>query len=219
MSTQINDLNKLATAASLKRSRDFLRHKRAVSEINLYVQKIIDKGGENERLIIFLRRHWINLFIQLLPFIIIALILFAAYILLGYFANIKIVDPLEWQFVHLAVAFFSLFLWSFVFVVFLDYYLDVWIVTDCRIVNIEQKGLFRREISELRLDNVQDLTTEITGIIPTFFDFGDLYVQTAGKRERFQFKNIPHPERVRDVILILSEDVEKLNLKSQISKV
>ncbi|MFH1182917.1 MAG: PH domain-containing protein [Candidatus Moraniibacteriota bacterium] len=209
MPTQINDLTKLATDTSLKRSRDFLKHKREVGEINLYVQKIIKEGGERERLIIFLRRHWINLFVQLLPFLIIVLILFVSYILLYYFTSIKIIDPLEWQFIRLAVALFSLFLWSFVFVVFIDYYLDVWIVTDCRIVNIEQKGLFRREISELRLDNVQDLTTEITGMISTFFDFGDLYVQTAGKRERFQFKSIPHPERVRDVVLILSEDEGK----------
>lgn len=210
MSIQINDLTKLATNTSLNRSRIFLKQKRDVSEINSYVQNIIKEGGEKERMIIFLRRHWINLFVQLLPFLITVLILFFAYILLYYFISIRIIDPLEWQFIRLAAALFSLFLWSFIFVVFIDYYLDVWIVTDCRIVNIEQKGLFRREISELRLDNVQDLTTEITGMIPTFFDFGDLYVQTAGKRERFLFKSIPHPERVRDVILILSEDEGKL---------
>lgn len=208
MTTQINDLNKLAKPGALRRSREFLRQKRAVSEVNAFIQDIIKEGGDKERLIIFLRRHWINLLVQLLPFLIIVLILFIAYITLYYFTGLNIIDPLEWQFIRLAVALFSLFLWSFVFVVFIDYYLDIWIVTDYRIVNIEQKGLFRREISELRLDNVQDLTTEISGVIPTFFDFGDLYVQTAGKRVRFQFKSIPHPERVRDVILILSEEEE-----------
>lgn len=206
MPNQIDDITSLTTAPSLKRSREFLKQKRDVAEVNRYVQKIIKESEEKEKLIIFLRRHWINLFLQLLPFLIIVILIFAAYFLLSYFTSLKILNSLEWQFIRLATALFSLFLWSFVFVVFIDYYLDVWIVTDCRIVNIEQKGLFRREISELRLDNVQDLTTEIIGIIPTFFDFGDLYVQTAGKRERFQFKSIPHPERVRDVILILSEE-------------
>jgi hypothetical protein len=209
VSTQINDLNKLANRASLQRSRDFLKQKREVSEVGSFVRDIIKKGREKERLIIFLRRHWINLFVQLAPFLIIVLVLLFAFFTLNYFTDLKIINPLEWQFIRLAMALFSLFLWSFIFVVFIDYYLDVWIVTDCRIVNIEQKGLFRREISELRLDNVQDLTTEITGVIQTFFDFGDLYVQTAGKRVRFQFKSIPHPERVRDVILILSEEEGK----------
>jgi len=208
VSTQIDDLSKLTRSADLKRSRVFLRKKRDVSEVNRYVKKIIQDGEEVERLIIFLRRHWINLFVQLFPFLVLIIILFAAYFLTYFFMDINILSSFEWQILRFAAALFSLFLWSFIFVVFIDYYLDVWIVTDCRIVNIEQRGLFRREISELRIENVQDLTTEITGIVPTFFDFGDLYVQTAGKRERFQFKSIPHPERVRDVILVLSEDEE-----------
>jgi len=123
-----------------------------------------------------------------------------------------LLNPVEMQFIHLGTALFVLFLWSFIFVVFIDYYLDVWIVTNERIVNVEQKGLFRREISELRFGIGLDLTTDSGGIAKTIFDFGDLYVQTAGKRERFLFKSIPHPERVRDIILVLSDDKKNNNV-------
>src|SRR3989338_4311519 len=44
-----------------------------------------------------------------------------------------------------------------------DYYLDVWILSTKRIVNIEQRGLFSRVVSELLLDKVQDVTVEVHG--------------------------------------------------------
>jgi len=204
------DLDKIIEPGSLKKSRYLLRKNREISEIGQIINRTIRAGGQ-ESLIILLRRHWINLFAQLFPFAALILILFIAYLFFYIFLGPRLLNPIELEFIHLATSLFVLFLWSFIFVVFIDYYLDVWIVTNSRIVNIEQKGLFRREISELRLENVQDLTTDIGGVVKTFFDFGDLYVQTAGKRERFLFKSIPHPERVRDIILVLSEGKNKKN--------
>lgn len=202
---KLEDLSKLTKSADIKRGYFLLSKERKVPEISKYIKQTIHDAEGEEKLILFLRRHWINLFSQLFPFVSLVAVLLISYLLFAIFIGQEVFRPIELQFFRLGVALFGLFLWSFVFVIFIDYYLDVWIVTNERIVNIEQKGLFRREISELRLENVQDLTTEIKGIVPTFFDFGDLYVQTAGKRERFQFKSISHPERVRDVILVLSE--------------
>lgn len=96
-----------------------------------------------------------------------------------------------------------MFLWLGLFISWIDYYLDIWIVTDQRIVNIEQIGLFRREVSELEHGKIQDVTSEVKGIIPTLFKFGDIYVQTAGEKERFVFKQIVDPVRVRNIIMQL----------------
>jgi len=211
MPNHFGDLDKIIAPRSLKNSRYLLKKEREISEISQIIKRVLRSGGD-ENLIILLRRHWINLLSQLFPFMALILVLLIAYLLFYLFLEPHLLNPVEMQFIHLGTALFVLFLWSFIFVVFIDYYLDVWIVTNERIVNVEQKGLFRREISELRLENVQDLTTDIGGIVKTFFDFGDLYVQTAGKRERFLFKSIPHPERVRDIILVLSDDKKNNNV-------
>jgi hypothetical protein len=86
--------------------------------------------------------------------------------------------------------------------------LDVWIVTDQRIINIEQKGLFSRVVSELELENIQDITSDVRGVIATFLNYGDLFVQTAAEKERFIFRNIPDPYKVKDMIMNLQEKVE-----------
>ena len=79
--------------------------------------------------------------------------------------------------------------------------MDVWILTDRKIIDIEQLSLFSREVSEFRLDRVQDITVEVRGIISTMLKFGTLHVQTAGATREFVIKNIPDPYKVRDIIM------------------
>ncbi len=81
-----------------------------------------------------------------------------------------------------------------------DYWLDVWIVTTERIINTEQFGLFHRVISEMHLRQIQDITSEMTGPLQTFLTFGNVYIQTAAEKERFQFKNIDNPDEIKVLI-------------------
>ena len=87
-------------------------------------------------MVIFLRRHWFNLFIQLFPFILLTLLLLVVHFLILFFLGPEWLSATELEIARLAAALFGLFLWAFIFIVFLDYYLDIWIVTDQRIVNI-----------------------------------------------------------------------------------
>ena len=104
---------------------------------------------------------------------------------------------------------YYLFVWIFAFFSFVDYYLDVWIITDKRIIDIEQQGYFSRVISEHRLYQVQDASSEVKGVFATVLKFGTLYVQTAGTKQRFVFEEIPDPDGVRNLIIKLSEKDKK----------
>lgn len=91
----------------------------------------------------------------------------------------------------------------FSFVGFLDYYLDVWMLTNERVVEIEQTSLFGREINELHLHNIQDVSSRVRGFLETFLDYGTILVQTAGEVELFEFKYMPHPYEVEKTVLQL----------------
>jgi len=82
-----------------------------------------------------------------------------------------------------------------------NFYLDVWYVTQRRIIDVEQKGIFHREISNLRFDKIQDITIEVEGFIATMLNFGDIHVQTAAEDSSdFTMKNARDPEGVRKII-------------------
>ncbi|PIS42146.1 MAG: hypothetical protein COT24_05000 [Candidatus Kerfeldbacteria bacterium CG08_land_8_20_14_0_20_40_16] len=109
----------------------------------------------------------------------------------------------------LASSAYFLFIWLFFFNHWIDYYLDVWIVTNQRILNIEQEGLFSRTISELNLEMVQDATSEVKGKVATVLNFGNVYVQTAGEEKRFVFEEIPAPRQVASKIIELHQSAVK----------
>jgi len=93
---------------------------------------------------------------------------------------------------------------------FIDYHLDIWIVTDQRVISIEQNGLFNRVVSELNIGRIQDVTSEMKGKVQTFLHYGQVHIQTAGEAERFVFEEVPQPDKVAQVILQVHDRVAKI---------
>ena len=149
-----------------------------------------------ETVLLLLHRHWFVLFVKIVGFAFIALIPPAIGIGLLSFLVGQLAD-IFWFLVPL----FYLFWWYGLFFAITMYLLDVWIVTDHRIIDSEQHGFFKRTVAELHLAKIQDISVDISGIIPTFLDFGNLEVQTAATQEKFFFKQIAHPNEVKDIIM------------------
>jgi uncharacterized membrane protein YdbT with pleckstrin-like domain len=76
-----------------------------------------------------------------------------------------------------------------------------WVVTDDSISQILQKGLFQRQTSELSMANIEDVTAEQSGILPTLLGYGTLKVETAGERSNFHFIYCPKPNTYAKIIL------------------
>lgn len=79
-------------------------------------------------------------------------------------------------------------------------------VTDRNVVQIIQKGLFIRKISQLSLANIEDVTSEQKGIFASVFGFGALNIETAGEQANFHFSLCPNPHRVAQIILDAKDD-------------
>lgn len=161
---------------------------------------------ENEQTVYVLRRHWI------VPAKIVVTTLLAAaiplaiyYLILTDFPDLlahEIFTPL----LALFACFFYLAVAMFGMQEIVDYYLDTWIVTTERVLDISQHGLFKRVSSELHLDDIVDVTSEVKGVVPTFLNYGDVIIQTAGEIVRFHFQQIPHPDEVRQMVLKLVDE-------------
>lgn len=99
-------------------------------------------------------------------------------------------------------AWWLLLQWLALAYVWTDYYLDIWVVTNKRIISIEQHGLFRREIGSFRLERLQDMQVKINGLIATFLDFGTVEAETAsGSSEEFKADFLPKPREIKALIL------------------
>jgi len=150
-----------------------------------------------------IHRHWFNILANLFVVVVLSFVLIGSLLFLPLLFP-EFINEKNWKALVFVENTMFIFLWLYGFLVWIDYYFDVWIITNERIVNIEQKGLFTRHISELRFSRVQDVTSSVNGLIQTVLNFGDVFVQTAAEEERFVFRQVPDPYAVKDEIMRLS---------------
>ncbi|PIR05766.1 hypothetical protein COV56_01040 [Candidatus Kuenenbacteria bacterium CG11_big_fil_rev_8_21_14_0_20_37_9] len=116
-------------------------------------------------------------------------------------------------FLNLLVFTFYLFWWLMFYHSFLDYFLDIWIVTNRRIINIEQLGLFHRVVAENKLFRIQDVVAQQKGILSTFLNYGEVHIQTAGAEKVIIFEQIARPNYIAQEIIGLVEKHKRLMTK------
>ncbi len=158
---------------------------------------------KEEKVILVIRKHWFN---YLIFFFLAFFMLAPVVLLLIYWGhNPGLFSKEVASYIVVGLSIYTLFLIGVELYGFVNYYLDVYIVTDQRIVDISQDGFFKRKISELHLRQIQDVSAKVSGFFQTVLHFGDVYIQTAGERENFVFISVPHPYSVSKRIIELHQ--------------
>jgi len=95
---------------------------------------------------------------------------------------------------------------------FLNWFFNVCIITDERIFDVDFLNLVYREISEANVDQIQDVTVRMGGVIRTVFNYGDVLIQTASEVPRIEFSSVSKPDLVAKVLreLRVEEEQEKI---------
>ncbi len=160
------------------------------------------KLEEDENILQTVRKHWFILFEQVAGIVIVGILPF---VLLIAFASSETVTHIFSQ-LHVTGSLVSFFLGAWLCIILItlfgiwtDYYLDLWIITNKRIISIDQQGFFRRSVSSFRFERLQDITVDIHGFIETLLDFGKIKADTAG-HEPFIIRGIPNPRGVKSLI-------------------
>jgi hypothetical protein len=87
------------------------------------------------------------------------------------------------------------------YAIWTHYYLDLWVITDRRIIVVDQIAFFNRKVSSFRLERMQDIKVSINGILATFLNFGTLRAQTASSAEsNFKSTGLPDPRGLQSLI-------------------
>lgn len=158
-----------------------------------------------EKIVLLLRRHWftnlgwvlMSLFFLVIPV---------------FWVLVPAFDFFPLRFQIMIVVIWYLMTIAFVFERFLSWYYNVFIITDERIVDVDFHSLLYKEVSETKIENIQDFTFVMGGLFRSMLNFGTVYIQTAGEKREFDFEDVPNPDRVAKVLneLILEEEREKL---------
>ena len=157
-----------------------------------------------EHVVLEARKHWFLFLGELLPYAILIVLPFALpklLVLAPPMAQYASVFDYHTVLGRAGLGVWLLIWWTSAWGAFTRYFLNAWVLTNMRIVNIKQRRYFYRAVSSLFLSRVQDVTTDVNGVLSSILGIGDIKVQTAGEDVEFMMKGIPHPEKMRDVIL------------------
>jgi hypothetical protein len=149
--------------------------------------------NSDEEIYLTIRSHWITN----LHWIITAIIMLFIPLFLRY---VNFLDFLPSQYRFFLFLFWYLFIFVFVFEKFLDWYFDLFLVTNQRLVDIDFNNLLNRHFAEAEISMIQDLSFSIKGFLGTFFNYGDVLIQTAAKSNQINFEKVPNPRKIVELI-------------------
>ena len=176
----------------------------------MHTEKI--KLDDDEVILIEVRKHWFILGIQMLGVVIIAI--FPLIVYLG-ITKVSFIDTSFLSaYTELLIALFSgwlLIMWMTLFSIWTNYYLDIWTITNKRLISVDQQGLFNRNTGSFRLERLQDINVSVYGIVATFLDYGDLQAETASEDKDFVARGIPHPQELKALILSAADNITFTN--------
>lgn len=98
----------------------------------------------------------------------------------------------------LIVAGRSMFLWD----------ADVLILTNERAIDVDQKGILSRRVSEAPFASIQDVSWKREGFWQTIFRMGTLTIQTAGASAPIHAESIARPEKVYELVNDLKREAK-----------
>lgn len=162
-----------------------------------------------EKIILLLRQH----IITLVPPAIITIILIFVPFFISSFLNlvgVNFLDFLNAGQIFLLTVFWYLLIFGFAFYRFLFWYFNVYLLTNERIVDFDFRGILHKEISYAKLLQIEDVSPKTIGFFGTFFNFGNVFIQTAGTKPEFEFEKVAKPDDVAQEILeqVRSEEGE-----------
>ncbi len=167
-----------------------------------------------ESTLYIVRKHFITFVPTILLFMALAAVPVAVYFLLNAVFPLMLEKTL-WRVVGIllsSVYYLSIILFFYSY--FISYYLDVAIITNDRMVDIEQATLFSRTVAEVDLYQIQDATSEVKGFVRSLFNYGDVVAQTAGPVPKFILNSVPDPHRIRQMLLDMASADKKYHSKT-----
>lgn len=159
---------------------------------------------KNEQIILFTRSH----FITNLPWLFITFIaIFIPPLFIPFWRslNIPFSSP-SLSVTIILLLFYYLILIGFAFYNFCNWFYNIGIVTQKRILDIDFMHLSYIDIAITQLPEVEDVVHRQKGFFASFFDYGDVIAHTVPGKENFVFENIPHPTQVVDIMSKLIGD-------------
>lgn len=152
----------------------------------------------DESILLFLRMH----ITTNIPWIIITLLLLLFPLFIPFLLSSLALpsDFLTGQIIVITTFFYYSLIFTYAFINFITWYYNIGLVTQKRVIDIDFSHVVYHDVAQTKLNLVEDVNYTQTGFIRSFFNYGDVFIQTAGGKENIEFLAVPTPGKAVKII-------------------
>lgn len=151
---------------------------------------------EDEKIFLFLRAHFITNLVWIISSLALIIVpMFFFFIPVNTFPI-----SLPSQYILVFLIFYYLAVFSYVLVSFITWFYNISLVTQKRVVDVDFSNVVYHDVAVTKLNLIEDVNFTQTGFVRSVFNFGDVFIQTAGEKNLFDFLAVPRPEKAVNII-------------------
>lgn len=153
------------------------------------------KGQQkNEVVHSFCRKHWIVLVPHLIGFLCIVVFPVLFLLFIPQDALSSIMSPFAYRIIAgIALVGITYYFHRF-FLRFFAYYLQIMIITNFRVIQLDQTLFFNRNRDSIDLPEIQDIVIQQKGVIKTILNYGELTITLSSAHSSKMLTCVPNPE-------------------------
>ncbi len=148
---------------------------------------------QDEELIAVIKCHWSS-------YLIVTLKVFFIEIALGLL--LALIYPFWWEEKWGRISVLVLVLLAFVYLLvsFWKRFLTSYIITKQRLIDITQEKIFRREMTEIKIEDIEKTVVKKTGFFDKIFQKGRIVLQLKNEEGLLVFYEVKSPEKIQEII-------------------
>jgi hypothetical protein len=153
---------------------------------------------EDEEIVLFIRRHFATNF----PWLFITVLFFILPLITVFFFRLTdfVLFAISPQLLSLLVIFYYLVIFTYALMQFVVWFYHVGIVTQKRILDLDVYNILSHHLAETEMADIVDVSYAQRGFFQSFFNYGDVPIQTTAIKANFEFEDSPRPAVVSDII-------------------
>lgn len=141
-----------------------------------------------EQLLMMVHRHWI-VFAFKIGYLLILIITTLIILSMKWWLITLFGSAIFWG----GLSIYWMFFLTFILLSWINDELDLFLITDQRIIGIEQISALSRRVTECGLNRVQEVNAEVTWILQTVFHYGHVHIHTASEHSDMIVSYAPDP--------------------------
>jgi hypothetical protein len=155
-----------------------------------------------EEVLMVIKRHWIVYIILVLYCFVWLIISLSLFYMLGFSLFSNLLNIIFW-----------LFFLIFLYIEWLNHELDMYVITNNRVIGIDQISFLNRTISECNLWQVQEVNSKTSWLFANILNYWTLSIQTAWNKTTLKMDFCPDSMIKQRKVLNIVDDYRDTNNK------